>query len=234
MYEYLYKLMIENNADLSMCEFLRVDKNGMSLESESQEANEDNENVKVLSGKDTLIEFIKHDWHYVLAWNKLYRSHIFRNIRYPIGRIHEDEFTAHHIFGECRNTAASKKKMYMYTIRDDSIMGNVRKSFNVRRMEGMYLAFMDRYHFLRNIGMNDLAESAIASTHRFMCSMLRQGSYIKHFRKFNQAIIPICERCFCSRGLKMKLRPAKMILEMLRNIIRDIYRTAKKFIMPPK
>lgn len=27
------------------------------------------------------------------------------------GRKNEDEFTAHHIFGECRKTAASKKKM---------------------------------------------------------------------------------------------------------------------------
>lgn len=91
-----------------------------------------------------------------------------------------------------------------------------------------YLAFMDRYHFLKAIGMNDLAESVIASTHRFMCSMLRQGSYIKHFRKFNQAIIPTMRECFRSHGIKMKLRPIKLILEILRNI------TAKKFIMPPK
>ena len=226
MYEYLYRLLIENDVDLSMCEFLRVNEEGIPLESESQSQDEEDEIVDVLSGDDTLRKFVTQNWHYVLAWNKLYRSHIFRNIRYPVGKNQEDEFTAHHILGECEKTAASNRKFYMYTQREDSITGEARKLFDARHMEFGYLASMDRYYFFRNRNMHDLAARCLSFYEPQ--SMLKKVSYIEHFREFNRVIIPTAVKSLFSLRIRPKVKLARFMLALMSNIIRDILRNAKR------
>lgn len=43
------------------------------------------------------------------ACNKLYKKEIFKDIRYPKGKIHEDEYVIHRIFYKCRKIAAIDK-----------------------------------------------------------------------------------------------------------------------------
>ena len=225
MYEYLYGLIIENDADLSICESIDVNEDGIANQSELQE---EDEVINILSGREALEELIMHSWHYVLAWNKLYRAYIFRNIRYYEGRINEDLFIIHHVLDQCRKVAATNKKLYMYTMRDDSIMGKTSKSFDVKFLEDNSLALMELYTFFRNNSMHDSADRTLITDYAFIITMLRQGSYVKYFKKFNGAIIPILKECIRSRGIKMKLRPVRMILEILRNIIMDIYSSIKR------
>lgn len=61
----------------------------------------------------------------VVAWNKLYKSHIWDGLRYPVGKIHEDEFVIHHILDRCNKVVLCNKQMYYYRQRGDSIMGSV-------------------------------------------------------------------------------------------------------------
>ena len=221
MYEYLYGLIIENDADLSMCRFIYVNEEGIPVQDEAK-AEDDCDSINVMSGDEALRILITLEWEYVLAWNKLYRSDIFRNIRYPEGRIHEDNFTAHHILGQCRRVAATNRKLYMYTQRDDSIMGRFRKSFNVRSMQDTFAAGMDCYNFLRDKDMHDLADITLIDNYSFIREKLRQGSYIRYFRQFNTIILSLSQECIHTQGIKMKLRPLVFIPEIIRNIIKNI------------
>ena len=61
---------------------------------------------------------------FVVAWNKLYRRDLFftpEHIRYPVGRLHEDEFTTYKLLYTANRIVFIKKPLYFYVQRKDSI-----------------------------------------------------------------------------------------------------------------
>ncbi|MBQ7665791.1 MAG: glycosyltransferase [Synergistaceae bacterium] len=245
MFETLYRLMIENDADLGISGYFYVDENGIRIDKDDmhfkkERESEDNETFDVLSAEEALKIFVtSQDIYevlcYLVIWNKLYSVRIFQELRFFDGSHYEDDIAAHHILGESRRTVITHRKLYMYVQRDDSIMGNMWKGyFTARDIEDDLLRFTDRYEYLRSIRLNDLAYEVLVQSYRHAMYLLMRESYIKYFREFNRSIISIFTLCLRSPGIRMKLRSAKLLLKVLRNVIRDIYRTAKKFIMPPK
>lgn len=57
-----------------------------------------------------------------VAWNKLYKKELFKDIRYPIDKIHEDEYIINDIIGRCNRIRVIKNSLYYYVQRKDSIM----------------------------------------------------------------------------------------------------------------
>ena len=90
MYEVLFRLIDENNADMAACSWQKVNEAGTPL----LQQNTSTEN-EVLSGDEVLSIGMTRGLTYVLVWNKLYKASIFDDLRFPEGRLHEDEFTAH-------------------------------------------------------------------------------------------------------------------------------------------
>lgn len=86
-----------------------------------------------------------------IAVNKLYSRHIFENIRYPIGKIHEDDFVIHHILNECNLIRIIPDCLYYYRLRGGSIMS----SLNERTHDIMVLEIMtDRSVFFSKTNFN--------------------------------------------------------------------------------
>ncbi len=59
----------------------------------------------------------------IVAWNKLYKKSVFDNVRYAVGKIHEDEYAIHRIIDASDMVCTVDKPLYHYRIRSDSIMG---------------------------------------------------------------------------------------------------------------
>jgi glycosyltransferase involved in cell wall biosynthesis len=59
-----------------------------------------------------------------VAWNKVYRRTLFEStgIRYPVGRIHEDDFTTYKLLYAARNVELVDAELYFYRMREGSIM----------------------------------------------------------------------------------------------------------------
>ena len=88
--ESLYRALKEHDADISQCrwEYMHGD--------ELKEAYDPDAKCTCFTGREMLANlFIQTGAYYVVAWNKLYKKELFENIRYPEGRIHEDEATTH-------------------------------------------------------------------------------------------------------------------------------------------
>lgn len=60
----------------------------------------------------------------VIACAKVYRSELFDGVRFPIGRLHEDEFTTYRILMRCSRFVLVDAVLYHYWQRPDSIMGS--------------------------------------------------------------------------------------------------------------
>lgn len=67
--------------------------------------------------------FQAHRTTLVVACAKIYRRELFDDIRFPIGRVHEDEFTAHRVLAKANSVVLSDAVAYYYWQRADSITG---------------------------------------------------------------------------------------------------------------
>ena len=66
-----------------------------------------------------------------VAWNKLYHRSLFKKLRYPIGKLHEDEFTTYQAIYQTGKIGATPAQLYAYYQNPEGIM---RSQWNPRRM----------------------------------------------------------------------------------------------------
>ena len=57
-----------------------------------------------------------------VAWGKLFRAELWQALRFPVGRLHEDEYTVHEAIFKAGRIAGVRRRLYRYTVRNDSIM----------------------------------------------------------------------------------------------------------------
>ena len=81
-----------------------------------------------------------------VAWGKLYKKECFTDIRYPVGKTNEDEFTTYRILFSMSQVAFIDYPLYQYFINPDGIMQN---KWNPHRMDGIE-AFETQISFFRD------------------------------------------------------------------------------------
>lgn len=120
MYELLYKSIISNNSDMSICDTRIVDEDGNSIINKNLFSPFTQKNI---SGKMILEQklFEKVAWKWIVVWPKLYAKCLFENVRFLIGKINEDEFIVQDIFVNCANISCVNEQLYYYVQRNGSI-----------------------------------------------------------------------------------------------------------------
>lgn len=112
----LYDRAKETQADLAFCGFNAVEEDGAFKRSEEVEDKTFDKN----SFWD--YKYNKHPVACTVVWNKLYKRRIFENLRFPVGRIHEDSIILPAVIEQCNIIATTQKGKYMYRQRNGSIM----------------------------------------------------------------------------------------------------------------
>lgn len=97
-------------------------------------------------------------WPYAVACNKLYRRHIWDDLRYPVGRIHEDEAVIHRILERCTTVAIVEDRLYFYRQNvASSIMG---QGIRIQSMDKLS-ALADRILCARDNHWEAVSETAM-------------------------------------------------------------------------
>lgn len=145
MYEILYRYIRKEKADISLCDFKKV--NGYD-NYKLQKYTENNLNIKIKSYSNIQASeelFRENAITFIVAWNKLYRRELFDNNRYKLGKRYEDEFIIHKLLYESKKVVYSPIELYFYLKRDNSIMS---KSFSLKNLDALD-AYIDRINFFR-------------------------------------------------------------------------------------
>lgn len=147
MYEILYKNLTDNNADISACEFIKT-YDGAEIANPTTK-----ESVEVFNNLQAM-ENLYNDLYLqtVVAWNKLYKKDIFISIRYPFGKVNEDEYVIHLILHRAQDVVYTNLPLYYYVQRTDSIMG---EEYNLKRLD-VLSALKKRMIFFENMKYNKL------------------------------------------------------------------------------
>ena len=129
MLETLFYALMENNADVSVCGEYHF---GESPEDISRE---NFSGCVVHSRADACrLIYTGQAGHasFVSAWGKLYRKELFSQVRYPAGRIHEDQFTTYRVLYEANRVAEAGACLYGYFFNETGI---THSRFSVRRYD---------------------------------------------------------------------------------------------------
>lgn len=110
----LFSAVSQSKLDVAVCGFGHVDENGKL---------EDDFSIETQICKVEQY-YCEHQVEATVAWNKLYNKACFEKIRYPLGRVHEDEFTTYRIIFHGKEIAVVQQALYAYFQRADSIMGH--------------------------------------------------------------------------------------------------------------
>ena len=138
MLETLYKLCVEHNAQIAECSYRSIYQDHIQAETPCSGM------VMTFTPAQAIESNL--DWKHCkpVAWNKLYRADITQGIRYPVGKLHEDEFTTHLFY------LAAKKIVYVdvaFVNYERRNLGSITASFKPKNMQACE-AFREKVHLV--------------------------------------------------------------------------------------
>jgi glycosyltransferase involved in cell wall biosynthesis len=177
MFKDLYKRLLEYDADIAQCSFRRVTGDEIV---ESTEA----DNVKVISNLEAL-DYIYTPFcvDYIVAWNKLYKKELFEGLRFPMSKIHEDEFTTYKLFYRSKRIVICDKKYYYYFQSPNSI---IRSNFSVKKLDYAE-AMEERIAFFKERDMEHYYNLALKKYALWLLNF-----YYRNYRSINHS--PVVKR----------------------------------------
>lgn len=92
--------------------------------------------------------------------NKLFKSDLFDNIKFPIGKYYEDTFVYHELLYRAKNVVLTGSESYWYMVRNDSITGSLQ--YTVRYFDYIE-AIWKRAKFLLDNGVQPYGNEACLS-----------------------------------------------------------------------
>lgn len=111
----LYAAVMQESADCAICNFCYTNEKGVPINTPKRTQVED----EILSGEHILEDIAKVQ--YLIVMNKLYKKTIFRELRFPQGKVHEDVFVFAAIFSKVKKAVCVSAQQYFYCQREGSI-----------------------------------------------------------------------------------------------------------------
>lgn len=217
MIEKLIAAILHEDAELAMCGVRCIDEYGDEVAFNSAPIIDG-----VLTGKDIFEKvFLFQAVWFITAWNRLYKSSLLQEYRFPEGRLHEDEFAAHHIYDNCRKVVTISDPLYLYLQRT----GSITSQKSLRNYIDIYEAMYDRYLFFEEKGKGYEKFAQIAA--RKMGWALRCAFSVAGYEENIELFKPLYKRTLLLLLRYGDLRAVKLFLYRHKKFIKSIISTLK-------
>lgn len=149
----MLQMLLENDGDIAVCGFVRTEKR----KAQAKERIQWEQGIHIKTGKEALNELYSASrLYYVVSWNKLYKTSLFEQIRYPVGMLHEDEAVIHKLYHAAHKIVLSREPLYYYYMSDASIM---RGTYKIQRM-GILYTYLERMSMFAADGNSFMEENS--------------------------------------------------------------------------
>lgn len=137
-YELLINTAKKTKSDIVECNFIHV------YDRESKSDRKDTREINTYNNIHSLECHFNSKHFYRCVWNKIYKKHLFDQIRFPVNKLAEDLFVTHELLYLAKKVAHIDYTGYYYFIRPDSIMGKNNRKLTLDTLEGM----MEQHKFI--------------------------------------------------------------------------------------
>ncbi|TNC82678.1 MAG: glycosyl transferase [Oleiphilus sp.] len=145
---YLYSKITTYDADIACCGLVKTS-------GETPPSDGIKEEIRLFSNEEAIAQhFSPNHVQIVVAWAKLYDINLFKDVRYPKSKLHEDEFTTYLLLYAARKIVFSNLPFYYYYQRPDSLIG---AGFRIEKRLAALEAYTQRADFLSRVGFPHLA-----------------------------------------------------------------------------
>lgn len=124
-------------------------------------------------GRSSVLEMQLNNTICSVACNKLYKASLWKKMRFPVGKLHEDEYTTYRILYEAERVAYIPDLFYKYYQRADGISAGTTSDDR----DDHLAAFYERFEFFKSCGDVELTE----------WSLVRYLEYIKYLYRNSQS-----------------------------------------------
>lgn len=158
--EKLYRQLVDNRADVSVCSFANVYRDGRT----------ENPIAYPPHAIMTQVEFLERfltDWTSGMATNKMFRSYLLEDVRYAEGHKIDDEFFTYRAIMNCCRVVMFDEPLYLYRMRASSVMtaaGQYMERMLSDKLEYLELRYMhicERYPTLKEKFFCNLAQNLL-------------------------------------------------------------------------
>ncbi len=191
MLEALLNSLFKNGSDIAICSFVMETETGEPYATTPPLENKTYSKAEALE----LLAEPRQD-RYAVAWNKLYRKKLFEGLRYPEGKIHEDQWLAHKLFFEAEKVSTISNVLYHYVVHTGSIM---QASNPIRHLDDIDALF-DRIEFFKSHNLEYLT-AGVEKTMFTLFAFYREKFW--GYEKFTLAELKMiyrygkkCKKCF--------------------------------------
>lgn len=143
MYEKMVNSLEKYNADIVQCLFRNVFVNDSFDRKYKIKGNY----PKVLTSKRFLKEYL-YDWKYAIFANKVFKSSLLKDIRFPVGRKIDDEFFTYKLVCNAKKVVNIDNILYNYRMRKTSVMN---ENNSDRLIYDRIDCFIERYNYVSDI-----------------------------------------------------------------------------------
>ena len=162
--EALYDAVKKTGCEISICAYEETTGDNPQVDESQLEA-------EIVNTEDF---FCEHNVNAVIACAKLYKKELFREIRYPVGKLHEDEFTTYKLLFQYENCAFVNQPLYFYFMNTDSITKSVWTPKRLDSIEALKesMAFFinNNYVAAYRYTVSHLAENVFVNSRRLINS----------------------------------------------------------------
>ena len=190
MLEHLLRAATDSDVSVSMCSYCETEGAiNWNMHTDTL--------AQVWPAEDLLLH---HLVNATIAWGKLYKKTCFDVIRYPIGKLHEDEFVTYRILFEQKTMAFLPMPLYAYFVNN---LGITKSNWTPRRMDALD-AKEEQIAFYQENGCTALEERIVRDYARNLLAQYKQYQekpidrsvtarfrrkanwFLKHFRRYYQ------------------------------------------------
>ncbi len=184
MYRAMYEACETNNAQLSVCRYKQITKNGIIDASTG--------NSVLLSKTEALEAYICGDERYLIynsVWSKLFLKELIEDMRFPVGKNSEDIMFTTKAFCAMKQCVYLDTGYYNYVIdREGSIMN---QKAGERRLDHEIPFWKEQISYFKEQGMMQLSDKAAYHFYRRMLFYYIDFMKSEHTRIFAGKIIEI-------------------------------------------
>ncbi len=145
----LYHTLIEHDLDISQCCLLRV-RNGTPVNPLDVRPE-----VQIFDGMQMQMRIFNRDRYFTMCLcGKLFRRSLFDGLRFPVGRINEDESLIYLLMYRARRVGVIDDYLYLYHYNSESI---TERKYNIHRLDSFYM-LREKYAFYKEQGHTEFAD----------------------------------------------------------------------------
>lgn len=224
MYSGMLEIAIKYNSPLVVCGVTYVYENGTTAVRSKPSG------IVELNFQDAIIEMNTYRLFDMAAWSKLYRADLFKDIRFPVGKLSEDLYVMYKIFELAEKVVYVPNRYYNYVQRQNSISHNIRINHDFEYAAKAQMEYLEeKYPEMKTIGRTAYV-SAVLTVYDFYIKSGKKcpEQVLKHFNDVVSSNIDYVRKAkFLSKVKKIQiglflLSPAayKAVFKIYRSIKR--------------